>query len=170
MVAAAEVSQKLLRLEEIERKPKRIHLARGFIDRVAIGTLGGTFEADLLKLRQCITTGVQLPSRFYRRGKGIDDDPALSRFGIMHLHLGGQGSDVLVFLMQFAEDVILLEINNHRPFQDIPPARTLRYRHWPQVAALLGEVWVRLAEVATSDAERVRTKNADLRKRLGLKP
>lgn len=35
----------------------------------------------------------------------------------MHLHLGGRGSDTLLFLMQFADKVVLLETNTHRRFR-----------------------------------------------------
>lgn len=43
----------------------------------------------------------------------------------MHLHLGGKDSDTLVFLIQYADVVVLLESNTHVHFRTQPAGRNI---------------------------------------------
>lgn len=68
-----------------------------------------------------------MPDEFYSATAGHPDrDPLLRDYGVMHLHLGGKGSDTLLFLMQFADKVVLLETNTHRRFRR-QSAELIRY-------------------------------------------
>jgi hypothetical protein len=43
----------------------------------------------------------------------------------MHLHLGGKNSDVLVFLVQYADRIVLLESNTHVHFRTQPAGKNV---------------------------------------------
>lgn len=138
------------------------------MDYVGIDKLESRFSTDLKTLRRCVLEGRPLPPGFYRQGKGQDEDRALKEYGVMHLHLGGQKSDVLVFLMQFPDDVVALEINNHGPFSDHPPGRGVDAR-W-RVAALvtLNEARAAAEQQRQRAEEEVKALNASIRARLGI--
>lgn len=75
-------------------------------------------KSDLEVLLLSIESGDEIPGDFYSATAGHpESDPLLRDYGVMHLHLGGKGSDTLLFLMQFADRVVLLETNTHRRFQ-----------------------------------------------------
>ncbi len=158
----------LLRLEEIEQKPKEVILVQGFADRIGLHKLPQQFSDDFLALRKRIVAGQPLPSSFYRKGKGKYDDEALLQYGVMHIHLGGPASDVLVFLFQFPEHVVFLEITDHTPFGDRPPGRSLRNRWYASAITSIAKAAVARREAAEQKASVVKAKNADIRSRLGL--
>ncbi|MDX2143284.1 MAG: hypothetical protein SFV19_08010 [Rhodospirillaceae bacterium] len=72
---------------------------------------------DLGMVRTCILKGHELPSRFYRPKSGYQDR-ILTAYGILHLHLGGDTSDTILFLQQFADRVVFLETNSHQRFKN----------------------------------------------------
>lgn len=43
----------------------------------------------------------------------------------MHLHLGGKDSDVILFLIQYADRVVLLETNTHVHFRTQPAGKNI---------------------------------------------
>jgi hypothetical protein len=45
--------------------------------------------------------------------------------GIMHLHLGGKNSDIVLFLIQYADQVVLLETNSHVHFRTQPAGKNI---------------------------------------------
>lgn len=73
-------------------------------------------DRDLADLVEYISTGAEIPERFYRPGVG-GSDQLLQEYGILHLHLGSRTSDTLLFLMQFTDRVVLLETNTHQRFR-----------------------------------------------------
>jgi hypothetical protein len=74
----------------------------------------------------------------------------------MHLHLGGKESDIVVFLIQYVDRVVLLETNSHIHFRTQPAGKNLLAlsQSWlanleHQIADAMNE-----ARVATNDAAR----------------
>jgi len=74
--------------------------------------------ADLAELKRIVESGGELPARFYSSKAGHDADPLLKDFGVLHVHLGGSGSDTLLFLMQYVDRIVLLETNSHNRFSN----------------------------------------------------
>ena len=68
----------------------------------------------------------------------------------MHLHLGGQNSDELLFLVQYPERVVLLEINSHKHFATEPKGSLLDSLHERHLARIATEI----AMDAASEAAR----------------
>jgi len=87
---------------------------------------GTVYDDDLNDIITQVSIGEDLSERFYRAG--IDDDPdaLLEQEGVIHLHLGGKNSDVLLFLVQYPDRVVLLEINTHKHFKTDPIGTLLR--------------------------------------------
>lgn len=80
---------------------------------------------DLFDLQTAIEAGQELPDRFYRKGLGQRGDELLVKHGVMHLHLGGQDSDTIVYLMQFESHVLILDVSDHRYLDETPPGKSL---------------------------------------------
>jgi hypothetical protein len=80
---------------------------------------------ELYQLLQSIGRGDGVPEVHYRAGIGRDRDALLEDLGIMHLHLGGRDSDVLVFLIQYSDRVVLLESNTHVDFRTQPAGKNI---------------------------------------------
>ena len=74
----------------------------------------------------------------------------------MHLHLGGKGSDSLVFLIQYAERVVSLETNTHAHFRTEPAGKSILALSQSWLSGLEREMAAAAtrAEAATTDAER----------------
>ena len=81
--------------------------------------------AEMVRIVRSITQGGGVPEEHYRAGIDRDRDGLLEEKGIMHLHLGGRDSDVLVFLIQYAEQVVLLESNSHVHFRTQPAGKNI---------------------------------------------
>jgi hypothetical protein len=62
----------------------------------------------------------------------------------MHLHLGGKDSDTLVFLVQYADLVLLLESNSHVHFRTSPQGKNI---------AALVQAWFLNLEREIAEAE-----------------
>lgn len=95
-------------------------------------------QQHVLDLVEAIVDGDPLPDWAYRSGIDHDDPPdrLLSRYGVMHLHLGAKNSNDLLFLMQFQDHVVILAIGNHRHFAEEPPGKLLYQFHEAKVAEL----------------------------------
>lgn len=72
-----------------------------------------------------LSRGEPLPRRYYRAGINATPDQLLQRTGIKHLHLGGQDSDVLLYAVEYPDQVVLLQINTHIHFRSKPVGRLL---------------------------------------------
>lgn len=123
-----------LRLSRLEAKKKRVFFSDQYSDKV-LATLPEEMRAqcerDLYDLQETIEQGHTVSRRFYRRGLEANDPPdeLLDQHGIMHLHLAGQDSDILLFLVQFEEDVFFLQVDDHRHFQSWPKGKLLKQLH-----------------------------------------
>ncbi|WAJ29439.1 hypothetical protein [Antarcticirhabdus aurantiaca] len=145
-----------LKLPRIQRRPKLVYIADSWRD-----TIGMAQRPDLLPffdvIQDCIESGHELPRWAYRKGIGVTHDELLEEDGIMHLHLGSRDSNELLYLIQYADHVAYLEINNHLHFTTKPIGAVLRRFHAKAVdrveARIAGEVADRLRTVKTSIAK-----------------
>ncbi|MCD2174446.1 hypothetical protein [Rhizobium sp. C4] len=119
---------RLLKLSRIERKPKKV-LESPHFDSPSYFRGKPHLAAHLADIYIAISKGEPLPPWAYRRDIDTTDDDLLERLGVMHLHLGSQSSAELLFLMQYEEHVIFLEIASHRHFETDPPGTLLRRLH-----------------------------------------
>lgn len=91
--------------------------------------LGASRDARLLgqfnDLLDCIANGWEIPDEFYRFDLGKNKDRLLDETGVKHLHLNGRGSDILVYLIELEDCVILLRISGHAYLEDEPRGGSL---------------------------------------------
>ena len=106
-------------LSRLEAKPKRVLLSPTFRDPAGIALDDG-FAARIDLIRTCIANGTPLPSGYYSKGAGSRSDAMLTSFGIMHLHLGRWNTAELLWLVQYPEHVVFLELSDHKPFAQRP--------------------------------------------------
>lgn len=108
-----------------QSKPKRIHLSPNWIDRTGKGNTE-PYRSNLLEFRRRIEQGHELPPRFYRNHIGKDVDDLLDATGVKHIHLGTTKDDVLLFVQEFDDFIVLLEIADHKAnFNQIPIGKLL---------------------------------------------
>ncbi len=100
------------RLLNEECGPRRVIFDRLF---KRYKNLGPSEEDDFADVVTAIAAGSAISDRYYRPRSG-HKDVLLDDYGVLHLHLGGDASDTLLFLMQFADRVVLLETNAHNRF------------------------------------------------------
>ena len=112
-----------LRLSRIEAKPKHVRL-EDWTDHANISK-NPALRAELDGIIESIGRGDGVPEQYYRAGIDRDRDALLEERGIMHLHLGGKHSDTLVFLVQYADLVLLLESNAHVHFRTNPKGKNI---------------------------------------------
>lgn len=130
---------KRLRLDTIEPKPKAVHLSKSWDDP------GKLLANDLLArkvahIRVCIQNGTPLPSGYYRKGVGLNSDALLQNEGVMHLHLGASNTSELLYLIQYSDHVVLLELSDHSHFAARPVGARLKSRHSVAVARMEKEL------------------------------
>lgn len=92
---------------------------------------------------RCIENGKPLPSGYYRKGLGLNSDELLEVHGIMHLHLGKSNTSELLYLVQYPDHVVLLELSDHAHFALRPIGTRLNAVHERSVAALEHELLAR---------------------------
>lgn len=138
----------------LERKRKDVVFADTF-RLIPKDMTRDAIKADLKDIRNRIEQGWELEPHRYRKGIDQDDDGMLTRTGIMHLHLGKPPGDDLLYLVQYDNKVIFLEVSGHEVFSDHPPGRLLADRH---------RAW--LSEWERKDGGRVQSINDMLRKAL----
>jgi hypothetical protein len=147
-----------LRLPWLEQKKKRVHVLAGYRQTVA---LTPEQEACLAEIRERIESGRRLPAYCYRVNRDSSGDALLVREGIMHLHLSRKDRNAILFLVQYEDHVVFLDVTDHAPFRDDPPGSYLAELH----ANALGRL------EAALDAEEHDTKATAVAKvREGLKP
>lgn len=144
-----------LRLRRIELKPKPVHVTE-FQDFAGIGK-SPTLREELDEIIESIERGDGVPDAHYRAGIDRDEDVLLTERGIMHLHLGGKYSDVLVFLIQYADRVVLLETNTHMHFRTRPAGKNIVALSLAWLTNLEREISDAATRVleATTEAERL---------------
>lgn len=117
-----------LYLPDIEPRPKAVVKAESYRDYVGLSR-HPDLGRQLLHLVKCIQNGAPLPCGCYRRGHDCTPDALLETTGIMHVHPGGSDSNVLLYLIQYPDWVLLLEVNGHRHFGRVPPGHLLTAMH-----------------------------------------
>ena len=124
---------KRLRLETIEPRPKTVHISDSWAD--PRGLLADDLIArKIAHIRICIQNGTPLPTGYYRKGVGLNTDTLLQDEGIMHLHLGASNTPELLYLIQYADHVVLLELSDHDHFATRPIGARLRNKHAVAIA------------------------------------
>jgi len=118
-----QVPARRLRLRRIEKKPKKVFTSR-WTDYAGIKENPALLD-EFDDIVESIERGDGVPEAHYRTGIDVDSDDLLAQRGIMHLHLGGQNSDVLIFLIQYADRVVLLETNTHIRFRTQPAGKNI---------------------------------------------
>lgn len=153
------------RWRRIETRPKPVHIIQ-FQDFAGIGKLPG-LRAELDNIIESIERGDGVPESHYRAGIDRDEDALLADQGIMHLHLGGKDSDMLVFLIQYADRVVVLETNTHLHFRTQPAGKNILAltQTWLQtlekdMAAAAARAATAATEVERKAAEKLRDKRA----------
>lgn len=85
---------------------------------------------NLLEIVRCLGAGNLLPEKFYRNGIDRDSDDLLRQHGIKHLHLHPDTEvDTLLFLVEYRDFVVFLEVDGHRHHFAKPPGAVLRSLH-----------------------------------------
>jgi len=129
-------------LPRIETRPKPVY-AQNFQDFAGVGQRAD-LRGELDDIIERIERGDGVPERYYRAGIDRNADDLLATKGIMHLHLGGKNSDVVVFLIQYASRVVLLETNSHVHFRTQPPGKNI---------LALTQSWLGNLEASMAEAE-----------------
>ena len=120
-----------LSLSFIENIPKLVQTISSFRITV-IKTQLLISELELLTNR--VTEGKIIPDRFYRKDRDTSTDRLLEEDGIMHLHLGSKDSSELLYLMQFSNRIIFLEVSDHYHFSLDPPGTVLKNLHGASIS------------------------------------
>lgn len=131
--------------------PRAVDYSPGFCDRSGLVGVGSKAADDLATLIYLLGQGSPIPDRFYRNFVGDGNDRLLDEQGIKHLHLEGATSDILLFLVEYDEKVLLLEINDHNAFAEQPVGSTLHRLH---CNALIKEDTLARAAAAFAAAEK----------------
>lgn len=82
-------------------------------------------KTEFFDLLDHFENGWVIPDRFYRLGVDKDKDLLLEMTGVKHLHLGGRGSDILVYFVETEDTVFILRIAGHAYLEDDPRGSTL---------------------------------------------
>lgn len=105
--------------KEVVQPIRFIDHTRQVLGKAMAGEAAGMrtrLRTSFYELQDAIEAGRPVPIDFYSRR--VDEpqyvDALLQTYGIMHLHLGGRNSNVLVYLVQFNDSVLLLQINDHK--------------------------------------------------------
>lgn len=131
---------KRLSADRLAPVPKTITRAASF--RVATGRNPKPGElgrdeifAELADIILDIENGVGAQKWRYRRsGRQVPVDETLKRYGLMHLHLTRKHGGQLLWLLQYDDHVLLLEVSDHSTFGDIPPGSRLVSYHAKAIA------------------------------------
>ena len=133
---------KRLKLPHLEQKPKEVHRVEGW--RVAPDLKDDPeVAAAVVQITRCIENGTPLPSGYYSKLAGRARDGLLEREGIMHLHLRKSNSEELLWLVQYEDDVVFLELGDHQPFEARPPGSVLAAYHAFKLKKKEGELAAR---------------------------
>jgi hypothetical protein len=156
-----------LKLSTIQPKPKEIVQAPSWRDIVGL-TKRPELKQAFDTILRCIRTGRSIPQEFYRANRDSTPDELLDREDVMHLHLGNPGTRELLYLIQYDDYVILLEVSDHYHFETDPPGTILNTLHGNKVKEWVANKDKEMADQQAVKANAVATKNLDIRSRLGL--
>jgi hypothetical protein len=82
---------------------------------------------DFQNIVRRLSEGEELLRRHYRAR--IDDpkspDPLLEKYGIKHLHLVQQNSDIILYCIEYRSLVLLLQVSGHVHLDAEPPGKEL---------------------------------------------
>ncbi len=123
---------KRLTKNEIEPKPKRILDYKNFrMARTREGDLDwAALDLERLKIMRKIERGEPLERWRYRRStETAKQDYALKNYGFMHLHLTEKHGNQLLWLVQYDDAVVFLEVTDHATFSAWPPGSTIDSFH-----------------------------------------
>ncbi len=81
--------------------------------------------SDFIAIKNLIRTGGDL-APYYR--KSATADRLLATRQVLHLHLGGPGSNAILYAVQYPGHVLLVRIDTHIHLDDIPPGKALPLR------------------------------------------
>jgi hypothetical protein len=112
-----------LTISTIESKSKEVEQSPTYRRTIPL-TDEITDELDIIRDR--IINGYALPPRYYRKDRDTTPDELLDQYGIMHLHLCGQNSNIILYLIQYNNFVIFLELSDHGPFTNRPVGAQLQ--------------------------------------------
>ena len=132
-------SPKLLKGKRFEQKPKIVRQAPDYRDHCGVH-YHARLKNELHEILDCLHNGWAIPERYYPGGIDARGDRLLSEIGVKHLHLDGQGSDIIVYLAEFEDWVELIEINTHVHLESEPRGESLtgRFRVATAVVASAG--------------------------------
>lgn len=108
-----------LDLPEIERKPKIVIRDDEFVLAIS---LTDRQRRDYAAIVGLIRVGGDLRP-YYRRSTVADR--LLKAHKVLHLHLGGAGSDAILYAVQYPEHGLLVRIDTHIHLDDLPPGKRL---------------------------------------------
>jgi len=106
----------------IEPKPKTVMRDDEFV--LAID-LSERQQRDYATIVGLIQVGGDL-APYYRRSQTADR--LLKTRQVLHLHLGGPGSDAILYAIQYPEHVLLVRVDSHIHLNDLPPGKRLPIR------------------------------------------
>jgi hypothetical protein len=141
--------------EGYERDVQR---ARSFVDWTGLLETDSEILDQFDEIVDCLLEGNLVPEKYYRHRIEHSPDPLLAAEGIKHLHLGGRNSDVILYLVEYPDRIVLLEIGDHRHFASKPEGSLLKQLHHSCLRA-------EDADAALRKAERVTAIRAGLRDR-----
>jgi hypothetical protein len=154
-----------LRLRRIEKKPRKVFTAH-WTDYAGIKANPALLD-EFEDIVESIERGDGVPEAHHRAGIDVDSDDLLAQKGIMHLHLGGQDSDVLVFRIQYADRVVLLETNAHIHCRTEPAGKNILAPHQSWLGPLEREMEQAATEAKTAATEEEQ-QAAEVRRRKSL--
>ena len=108
-----------LDLSRIEGKPKSVIADQQFASKIDLNERQQRDYAEIVRL---IGVGGDL-APYYRRSTRFD--ALLKHRRVLHLHLGGGGSDALLYLVQYPAHVLLIMIDTHVHLDDVPVGKKL---------------------------------------------
>lgn len=75
---------------------------------------------NIQSIMNCIENGAPIPQKHYRASSDRKGDELLVKFGIIHLHLVHPGDNNILYLQQYEDFVLLLEVSTHTHLEKIP--------------------------------------------------
>lgn len=75
---------------------------------------------SLFTIKSYIETGTPISDNYYRASSDRRGDDLLVKSGIMHLHLTHPHDDFILYLMQFDDFVLFIEVSTHAHLQKVP--------------------------------------------------
>lgn len=120
-----------LYLDKIEAKPKHVLSLDPLSIQVSLTAPQQEFLWDVI---EAIKAGNPLPKGAYRTSGGRDT--LLEKEGVMHLHLGSSKSAELLYVVQYPDHVVFLEIGGHNHLTTNPVGKILQRDYAARLRAL----------------------------------